>query len=126
MSEFNKYSEEVENKWGENSIFEEYKQKTKQYSDAKWGSIVEEMDNIFQQFAECKKSNFQSNSIQVQNLVKELQNFISQNYYTCTNETLAKLGEMYINDERFKNNIDIHGNGTAEFVSTAIKMYCDK
>ena len=125
MSEFNKYSEEVENKWGENSIFEEYKQKTKQYSDAKWGSIVEEMDNIFQQFAECKKLNFQPNSVQVQNLVMELQNFISQNYYTCTNETLARLGEMYISDERFKNNIDIHGNGTAEFVSTAIKMYCN-
>lgn len=124
MSEFNKYSEEVENKWGENSIFEEYKQKTKHYSDDKWGSVVEEMDNIFKQFAEYKKSNFQPNSLQIQNLVKELQNFITQNYYTCTNETLARLGEMYVSDECFKNNIDIHGNDTAEFVSSAIQFYC--
>ena len=124
MIKHNKFSEEVENRWGKETIFEEYKQKTKHYSDDKWGSVVEEMDNIFKQFAEYKKSNFQPNSLQIQNLVKELQNFITQNYYTCTNETLARLGEMYVSDERFKNNIDIHGKGTAEFVSSAIQFYC--
>jgi hypothetical protein len=33
-------------------------------------------------------------------------------------------GQMYVNDERFKNNIDKCGEGTAEFVSLAIKNYC--
>jgi hypothetical protein len=31
---------------------------------------------------------------------------------------------MYVADERFKNNIDKHGTGTAEFVSKAIEIYC--
>lgn len=33
---------------------------------------------------------------------------------------------MYVCDERFKKNIDKHTDGTAEFVSNAIKIYCSK
>jgi hypothetical protein len=33
---------------------------------------------------------------------------------------------MYVADERFKNNIDSHGEGTAEFVSESIKIYCKR
>ena len=34
---------------------------------------------------------------------------------------------MYIEDERFKNNIDdFAGKGTAEYVSQAIEYYCSK
>lgn len=54
-------------------------------------------------------------------LFKKLQNFITENYYTCTDEILKGLGEMYVFDERFKNNIDKAGGiGTAEFTSKAI------
>ena len=35
------------------------------------------------------------------------------------------LGSMYVMDERFKNNIDKYGSGTAEFVNEAIKVYCE-
>ena len=33
---------------------------------------------------------------------------------------------MYVGDVRFKNNIDKCGEGTAEFVSETIKIYCTK
>jgi hypothetical protein len=33
---------------------------------------------------------------------------------------------MYVADERFKNNIDKHSPGTAEFVSESIATYCKK
>jgi hypothetical protein len=32
---------------------------------------------------------------------------------------------MYVADERFKNNIDKYGEGTADFVSKAIEIYCE-
>ena len=38
----------------------------------------------------------------------------------------AGLGQMYVMDERFKNNIDKNAEGTAEFVSKAIDVYCKK
>jgi hypothetical protein len=31
---------------------------------------------------------------------------------------------MYVADERFKNNIDKHAEGTAAFISEAIEIYC--
>ena len=58
-----------------------------------------------------------------QALVKKLQEHISENYYTCTKEILAGLGQMYVADERFKSNIDQNGAGTAEFISDAIRIY---
>lgn len=57
-------------------------------------------------------------------MVETLQDFITANYYHCTNDILAGLGQMYTNDTRFKKNIDkAGGEGTAEFVSQAIRIY---
>ena len=61
-----------------------------------------------------------------QALVAGLQAHITEHYYTCTDEILAGLGKMYIADERFKKNIDKYGDGTAEFASDAIEVYCRK
>ena len=81
---------------------------------------------IFAEFAECKNSGFLANSPEVQTLVVKLQDYLTQNYYTCTNEILAGLGKMYVADERFKKNIDKYGDGTAEFASKAIAVVCQE
>ena len=60
----------------------------------------------------------------VQGLVKKLQDFITDNFYNCTNEILSGLGAMYSADERFRKNIDKHGIGNAEYISKAIEVYC--
>ena len=57
-------------------------------------------------------------------MIKDIQNYISQNFYECTNEILAGLGKMYAAEGEFKANIDkAGGKGTAEFVSRAIAEY---
>ena len=73
----------------------------------------------------CKKSGLAAESPETQELVKELKACITENYYTCTNEILTGLGEMYTADDRFTENIDKHGKGTAKFISQAIKAYCN-
>jgi hypothetical protein len=84
------------------------------------------MNAIFREFALCKKNGNAPDSSEAQNLVKILQKHITENYYLCTNEILAGLGQMYVCDERFKSTINIHADGTAEFVNEAIKDYCNK
>ena len=81
---------------------------------------------VLAKFAACMKAGHTADSNEAQELVKELQNYITENYYTCTNEILAGLGQMYVADERFKNNIDKHAPGTAAFVSESIATYCRK
>ena len=124
MSVYKDYEKEVKNKYGHTNSYKEYESKTKDYSNDKWNNLNDEMNNIMSMFAECKKQGSDFNSDQALILVKNLQDFITQNYYDCTNEILNGLGKMYVSDERFKNNIDKYGSGTAEFISKAIEYYC--
>ena len=79
---------------------------------------------IFAEFAACRRSGADADSAEALALVAKLQAYITANYYTCTREILAGLGEMYVADERFKKNIDKHGEGTAVFAFKAIVHYC--
>ena len=125
-SEFEKHKAEVKEKWGKTEAYKEHSEKTKNYSKGKWNDLAQEMDQIMAEFALCMKNGEAPESIEVQNLVKMLQNHITQNYYNCTNQILAGLGQMYVADDRFKSNIDKHGDGTAVFVCEAIQFYCRK
>ena len=81
------------------------------------------MNDIMAEFADCMKKDASPDSEEAQTLVKKLQNHISEHYYTCTNEILAGLGQMYVLDERFKRNIDKNAEGTAQFICNAIEFY---
>lgn len=122
-SEFEKYKDEAKEKWGNTTAYAEYSEKSKNYGKDKFSAISGEMAEIFSKFNRAMK-NSDADSDEAQALVKELQNYITNNFYTCTKEILSGLGQMYVYDERFKNNIDKAGEGTAEFVSEAIKIYC--
>ena len=123
-AEREKYAREAKEKWGSTAAYKESTEKTRGYSKEKWGEINSGMDSLIAEFAECVKNGAQPTDDVAQKLVKKWQDFITENYYTCTNEILSGLGEMYTADERFKENIDRHGEGTAEFMSAAIKVYC--
>ena len=78
---------------------------------------------IFAEFAVCLASGASADSREAQALVAKLQNHITANYYTCTDEILSGLGKMYVANERFKKNIDKCGEGTAEFATQAIYVF---
>ncbi|MBR3801895.1 MAG: MerR family transcriptional regulator [Clostridia bacterium] len=125
-SEFENYKREAKEKWGETDAYKEHAQRTKNYSKQKWNDLAAGMDHIMAEFALCMRKDETPDSAVAQILVKLLQNHITENYYLCTNEILACLGQMYVADERFKNNIDKHADGTAAFICEAIEVYCRK
>ena len=123
MTTFNNYEVEAKQRFGETVAYKEYEQKNANYTKEKMQGVNDGLMSILEKFADCKVSCNTAESVNAQALVKELQEYITANYYTCTNEILAGLGKMYVADERFKNNIDKYGSGTAEFVSKAIEVY---
>ncbi len=125
-SKFESYKIEVQEKWGQTTAYKEYAERTKNYSKQKWNDLAEGVNGVLVEFAVCMKNGEKPDSDQAQNLVKMLQNHVTENYYLCTNEILAGLGQMYVADERFKLNIDKHADGTAEFICEAIEVYCRK
>ena len=120
------YSKESLKRWGNTEAYREHEQKTKNYTKEKWAEANDGLMAIFAEFAACKNSGESADSDEAQALVAKLQAHITENYYTCTDEILAGLGKMYVADERFKKNIDKHGEGTAEFASESIEVYCRK
>ncbi len=120
------YENEAKEKWGSTDAYKESKAKTAAYSKDKWNSVLEGMNGIFDEFALCVKNGDSADSEVAQVLVKKLQDYITANFYHCTNDILAGLSQMYVCDERFKNNIDKSGEGTAEFVCAAVSVYCKR
>ena len=125
-NEFEKYKAEAKEKWGKSDAYKQYAEKTKAHSKDKWDALAGEMDDILAGFAACMKDGAAPDSSRAQELAKTLQSHISENYYHCTNEILAGLGQMYTADERFRKNIDKHADGTAAFIRAAIEAYCHK
>ncbi len=120
----NNYDVEVKERWGETEAYKEHAEKTANYTKDKLRQVNDGLNAVFAKFAECMNNGHTADSDEALALVKELQAYITENYYTCTNEILAGLGQMYVADERFKNNIDKQGDGTAEYISEAIEIYC--
>ena len=125
-TEFEKYKAEAREKWGNTKAYQEHAEKTKSYSKDKWNDLAAGMDAIMGQFAESMKHGDTPDSDAAQDLVKALQSHITEHYYTCTKEILFGLGQMYVADDRFRQNIDKHADGTAAFICQAITTYCKK
>ncbi|MBO5495645.1 MAG: TipAS antibiotic-recognition domain-containing protein [Eubacterium sp.] len=118
---FKYYEKQVTEHWGATDAYKEYKEKSSGRSEAQSRDINEGLMNIFSKFAalDCAPADESA-----QELVAKLQSYITDNFYTCTDEILTGLGKMYVADSEFKNNIDRYaGDGTAEFVSKAIEIY---
>ena len=120
------YEAETRSNWANTDAYREHEQKTKNYTKEKWTEANNGLMAIFSEFTACKASGVSADSDEAQALVAKLQAHITQNYYTCTDEILAGLGKMYVADERFKKNIDKYGDGTAEFSSEAIAIFCQE
>ena len=117
----NNYEKQAEARWGETDAYQEFREKSKKRSAADNDAILQGMMNIFCEFAElnCSPSDYAA-----QELVKKLQDYITEHFYSCTDEIFAGLGKMYVADGEFKTNIDnFAGEGTADFVSQAIEIY---
>ncbi len=121
-SKLEEYTRKAKEQWGDSKAFSEYEQKSSSRSKDDEKKLWSDFMKLFEKCGNLKDSD--SKSAEAQAMVKAIQNYITQNFYECTNEILAGLGKMYAAEGEFKTNIDkAGGNGTAEFVSRAIAEY---
>jgi len=124
-SKLDEYAAQAKASWGKTPEYHEFKEKSKNRTNQDNKIIGTQMMAIFTEFGTMLKWDPSSEKVQAQ--VKKLQNFITENFYTCSDEILYSLGCMYAGGGDFTENIDKSGGkGTAEFVFKAIKIYCKK
>lgn len=117
-----KYAKETEERYGATPAYRQSKEKCEKYDKAQWMAIQLEMDEIFRAFAKHLDDDPATEAVQA--LVAQWQAHITNHYYDCTKAILSSLGEMYVADERFTENIDRFGDGTAQLMRDAIRVYC--
>ena len=124
-SKLEEYSRKAKEQWGETAAYKEYEEKSKNWTKEDKSSMMADFSKLFEEFGTMKDKDPASSEVQTQ--VKRVQDFITENMYTCTNEILYSLGTGYASGGEFTENIDkMGGKGTAEFVFQAIKIYCGK
>lgn len=121
--EMEEYARQAKESWGQTPAYREYQQRFGGRGREEEQSIGMGLMRIMAEFGGIKGYAPDDETVRAQ--VKKLQAYISEHYYTCSNETLSSLGKMYAADSRFTQNIDkAGGTGTAEFIHKAIDACC--
>ena len=119
------YAEQAKASWGNTAAYREFEEKAKGRTPEEEKSLSVQMMEVFAQLG--RLSGEAPDSPGAQELVKKLQDFITEHFYTCTDEILSGLGKMYAGGGDFTKNIDAAGGeGTAAFAHAAIRAYCRK
>ena len=115
------YAAEAKKAWGNTPAYREYEQKAKGRSKEEMAELNRKMMEIFTEFGAIRHEDPASEKAQA--LVRKLQNFISAHFYTCTDQILSGLGQLYAAGGEMTSNIDSYGGeGTAVFTSQAIRI----
>ncbi len=124
-SKIDGYAAEAKATYGQTAEYKEFEEKSKGRTKEKTKKLNVQMMAMFTEFGTMRELLPDSKEVQAQ--VKKLQNFITEHFYTCSDEVLYGLGSMYAGGGEFTENINKSGgDGTAEFVFKAIRKYCNK
>lgn len=117
------YTAQAKASWGSTPEYREFEEKSKGRGKAETAALNEQMMQIFVKFGAMKGED--PSSEKAQQLVKDLKDFITAHFYTCSNQVLSGLGQMYAGGGEMTANIDRYGGeGTAVFANAAIQVFC--
>ena len=124
-SKIDEYAERAKAEWGNTPEYKEFEGKDRMRTPDQQQDVMARMMGLFVEFGTMKDGAPDAPEVQAQ--VKKLQDFVSENFYQCSDEVLAGLGQMYGAGGEFTVNIDAAaGEGTAVFAAQAIEAYCER
>lgn len=124
-TKLDEYARQAKENWGKTEAYKEFEQKTAGQTRQEQQQISEKMMEIFVEFGQMTDRDPGSEIAQKQ--VKKLQDYITENFYTCTTPILASFSRLYGGGGDFTEYIDKAGGvGTAGFAARAIEIYCEK
>lgn len=116
------YARQAKASWGTSPEWKEFEQKSAGRTAEDNRNLHYRMMAIFSEFGQIRAQD--PAGMEAQKLVKKLQNFITENLYTCSDKILLSLGRMYAGGGSMTEGIDkAGGEGTGEFAFRAIEAY---
>ena len=118
------YARKAKDSWGQTEEYREYEQRSAGRTREEERRAGEGLMELLAAFGGMQGEDPASEGPRA--LAAKLQAYISENFYTCSDEVLRSLGGMYAAGGSMTENIDRAGGpGTAEFARRAIEAYCD-
>ena len=117
------YAREAKASWGTTPEWKEYEEKAKGRTREEGNALAMGMMDIFREFGAIRDTDPASSEAQA--LVNKLQGYITEHFYTCSDEILYGLSKMYDGGGEMTENIDkAGGEGTGSFAAAAIAVHC--
>jgi DNA-binding transcriptional MerR regulator len=119
-----RYEEEVTARWGRDA-YEKGDRWWRSLSAAQKQAFKDEQAGIAHDFGQAARSGLAADSEEVQAIARRHVAWLSTTT-TPSKEYLIGLGQMYVDDPRFGENYDKHGEGSAVLVRDAMKVYAER
>ena len=116
------YAAQAKASWGTTPEYQEFEQRSKGRSREEEQNLSVRFMAIFAELGQIRDGS--AEDPQALALAKKIQDFITENYYTCSDEILLALSQAYAAGGSMTKNIDrAGGEGTGEFARKAIEAY---
>ena len=120
--EFEMHKAEAREKWGKTDAYKEYEAKSKNRTQEQEKDLGAQVMDFFARLGSMRPCD--PAAPEAQAWAKQLQDFFTENYYTCTPQILSSLAESYADGGSMTENIDkVGGAGTGAFAKEVIVAY---
>jgi DNA-binding transcriptional MerR regulator len=117
------YEDEVQERWGETNAYKQSAARTKRYTAADWEQIKAEGDANTAEFIRLMDAGIASDSPEARAAAAEKHAQLEKWFYDAPLEMFGNLSDMWVNDPRFKKNIDKPREGLAMYERAAVKAW---
>lgn len=122
-TKMDEYTKKAKEQWGQTTEYAEFQKRTAGQSPEAQKQAWKNLMLIFVELGKLRDKKPEEPAVQQK--VKQLQDYITEHFYQCSDEVFCGLGKMYAAGGEFTENIDkAAGAGTADFVAKAIECYC--
>jgi DNA-binding transcriptional MerR regulator len=120
------YEDEARERWGHTDAWKQSKQRAASYTKDDWKRIQAEADDLGQRFVALMQAGTPATSAEAMDLAEEHRQQITRWHYDCSYEIHRGLGEMFVADHRFTENIDKAAPGLAAYMNAAFVANADR
>jgi DNA-binding transcriptional MerR regulator len=115
------YEQEARERWGDDAV-NASKQRTASLSQEEAGEVMASHEQIARDLASLHSQGIDAGNERTQDVVARHHAWVST-FWVPDAESYRGLGQMYVEDDRFRMNYDVHGPGTAGYLRDAIDIY---
>jgi len=117
------YEEEVQERWGDTDAYKQSAARTKRYTKADWQQIKEEGEANTAEFIRLLDAGVAPEAPEAMAAAAEKHAQLEKWFYDAPLQMFVNLADMWVNDPRFRKNIDKPREGLADYERAAVKAW---